>query len=169
MARSGAIAGLCPITEANLGDGTFEAPLFIEEGGRLGVGSDSNVAISLSGELRQLEYSERLALRARNVVAAPGGSTARSLFDHAITGGGAALKAPGGIAVGHHADLISLDTTAVPYLSGDQLLDHWIFAGGVAVDSVWALGRKQVEGGRHVAREAINRRFLKAMGELLSA
>ncbi|MBD9446256.1 formimidoylglutamate deiminase [Rhizobium sp. RHZ01] len=169
MARSGAIAGLCPITEANLGDGTFEAPLFIEQGGRLGVGSDSNVAISLSGELRQLEYSERLALRARNVVAAPGGSTARSLFDHAITGGGAALKAPGGIAVGHHADLISLDTTAVPYLSGDQLLDHWIFAGGVAVDSVWALGRKQVEGGRHVAREAINRRFLKAMGELLSA
>jgi formiminoglutamate deiminase len=169
MARSGAIAGLCPITEANLGDGTFEAPLFIEEGGRLGVGSDSNVAISLSGELRQLEYSERLALKARNVVAAPGGSTARSLFDHAITGGGAALKAPGGIAVGHHADLISLDTTAVPYLSGDQLLDHWIFAGGVAVDSVWALGRKQVEGGRHVAREAINRRFLKAMGELLSA
>ncbi len=169
MARSGAIAGLCPITEANLGDGTFEAPLFIEEGGRLGVGSDSNVLISLSGELRQLEYSERLALRARNVVAAPGGSTARSLFDHAITGGGAALKAPGGIAVGHHADLISLDTTAVPYLSGDQLLDHWIFAGGVAVDSVWALGRKQVEGGRHVAREAINRRFLKAMGELLSA
>ncbi len=169
MARRGAIAGLCPITEANLGDGTFEAPLFIEEGGRLGVGSDSNVLISLSGELRQLEYSERLALRARNVVAAPGGSTARSLFDHAITGGGAALKAPGGIAVGHHADLISLDTTAVPYLSGDQLLDHWIFAGGVAVDSVWALGRKQVEGGRHVAREAINRRFLKAMGELLSA
>ncbi|MDP9807979.1 formiminoglutamate deiminase [Rhizobium tibeticum] len=169
MARSGAIAGLCPITEANLGDGTFQAPLFIEEGGRFGVGSDSNVQISLPGELRQLEYSERLALRARNVVAASGGSTARSLFDHAITGGGAALKAPAGIAVGHHADLISLDTTAVPYLSGDQMLDHWMFAGGVVVNNVWALGHKQVEGGRHVARDAINRRFLKAMGELLAA
>ncbi|QFY62842.1 formimidoylglutamate deiminase (plasmid) [Rhizobium grahamii] len=169
MARSGAIAGLCPITEANLGDGTFQAPLFIDEGGRLGVGSDSNVLISLSDELRQLEYSERLALRARNVVAVPGGSTARSLFDHAITGGGAALKAPGGIAVGNHADLISLDKSAVPYLSEDQLLDHWVFAGGVAVDSVWALGRKQVAGGRHVKREAINRRFLKAMSELLAA
>jgi formiminoglutamate deiminase len=169
MARSGAIAGLCPITEANLGDGTFQAPLFIEEGGRLGIGSDSNVLISLSGELRQLEYSERLALRARNVVAVPGGSTARSLFDHAIIGGGAALKAPGGIAVGNHADFISLDKSAVPYLSEDQLLDHWVFAGGVAVDSVWALGRKQVAGGRHVQREAINRRFLKAMSELLAA
>ncbi|KRB59406.1 N-formimino-L-glutamate deiminase [Rhizobium sp. Root708] len=169
MARSGAIAGLCPITEANLGDGTFQAPLFIEEGGRLGIGSDSNVLISLSGELRQLEYSERLALRARNVVAVPGGSTARSLFDHAIIGGGAALKAPGGIAVGNHADFISLDKSAVPYLSEDQLLDHWVFAGGVAVDSVWTLGRKQVAGGRHVQREAINRRFLQAMGELLAA
>jgi len=169
MARTGAIAGLCPITEANLGDGTFQASLFIEEGGRFGVGSDSNVLISLPGELRQLEYSERLALRARNVIAAPGGSTARRLFDLTIAGGGAALKAPGGIAVGHQADLISLGKTAIPYLSGDQLLDHWVFAGGVAVDSVWAHGRRQVAGGRHVARDQINRRFLKAMGELLSA
>ncbi|OCJ12995.1 formimidoylglutamate deiminase [Rhizobium sp. AC44/96] len=168
MARSGAIAGLCPITEANLGDGTFPAPLFLEEGGRYGVGSDSNVLISLPDELRQLEYSERLALRARNVIAAPGGSTARSLFDDAIIGGGAALKAAGGLVVGNHADIASLNISAVPYLSGDQLLDHWIFAGGVAVDSVWARGRKQVEGGKHIQREAINRRFLKAMGELLA-
>ncbi|KQV30861.1 N-formimino-L-glutamate deiminase [Rhizobium sp. Root1203] len=169
MARHGAVAGLCPVTEANLGDGTFQAPLFLEEGGRYGVGSDSNVQISLSGELRQLEYSERLALRARNVIAAPGGSTARSLFDHAISGGGAALRAPAGLSVGNYADIISLDTGAVPYLSGDQLLDHWVFAGGVCVGSVWALGRKQVEGGRHVGRDAINRRFLRAMGELLAA
>jgi formiminoglutamate deiminase len=169
MARRGAIAGLCPITEANLGDGTFPAPLFLEEGGRYGVGSDSNVLISLAGELRQLEYSERLASRARNVIAAPGGSTARSLFDHAVAGGAAALKAPCGLAVGNHADIVSLDTSAVPYLSGDQLLDHWVFAGGVGIDSVWALGRKQVEGGRHVSRDVINRRFLKAMGELLAA
>ncbi|WP_292554079.1 formimidoylglutamate deiminase, partial [Mesorhizobium sp.] len=69
MARSGAIAGLCPITEANLGDGTFTAPLFVEHGGRFGVGSDSNVLIGLPDELRQLEYSQRLAHRARNVLA----------------------------------------------------------------------------------------------------
>lgn len=169
MARRGAIAGLCPITEANLGDGTFPAPVFLEEGGRYGVGSDSNVLISLPDELRQLEYSQRLALRARNVIAASGGSTARSLFDHAITGGGAALKAPGGLAVGHNADIVALDTSAVPYLAGDQLLDHWMFAGGVSVDTVWAVGKKTVEGGRHRSRDAINRRFVKAMGELLAA
>ena len=169
MARRGAIAGLCPITEANLGDGTFAAPLFLEEGGRYGVGSDSNVLISLSGELRQLEYSERLHRRARNVIAAPGGSTARALFDNALKGGNAALSAAAGLGEGRDADIISLDCTAIPYLSGDQLLDHWIFAGGVGIDSVWSLGRKQVEGGRHKKREAINRRFLAAMRELLDA
>ena len=119
--------------------------------------------------MRQLEYSLRLALRARNVVAVPGGSTARSLFDHAIKGGGAALKAPAGLEVGNHADIVSLDTAAVPYLAGDPLLDHWMFAGGVGVDSVWSRGAKKVEGGRHVGREAINRRFLATMGELLAA
>ncbi|PDT12428.1 MULTISPECIES: formimidoylglutamate deiminase [unclassified Rhizobium] len=168
MAKSGAIAGLCPITEANLGDGAFAAPLFLEEGGRYGIGSDSNVRISLPEELRQLEYSQRLALRARNVIAAPGGSTALALFSQALAGGGAALKAPAGLAEGHHADLVSLDTSAVPYLSGDQILDHWLFAGGVSVDCVWARGRKQVEGGRHFKRDAIDRRFLAAMGELLA-
>jgi formiminoglutamate deiminase len=169
MAASGALAGLCPITEANLGDGTFQAPLFLEDGGRFGIGSDSNVLISVPQELRQLEYSERLALRARNVVAAAGGSTGRRLFDEALAGGGAALAAPAGLIEGNHADIVSLDAGAIPYLSGDHVLDHWIFAGGVAVDCVWALGRKQVEGGRHMRREAINRRFLAAMGELLAA
>jgi cytosine/adenosine deaminase-related metal-dependent hydrolase len=169
MAASGALAGLCPITEANLGDGTFQAPLFLEDGGRFGIGSDSNVLISVPQELRQLEYSERLALRARNVVAAAGGSTGRRLFDEALAGGGAALAAPAGLIEGNHADIVSLDAGTIPYLSGDQVLDHWIFAGGVAVDCVWTLGRKQVEGGRHMRREAINRRFLAAMGELLAA
>jgi formiminoglutamate deiminase len=169
MAKSGAIAGLCPVTEANLGDGTFAAPLFLGEGGRYGIGSDSNVLISIPEELRQLEYSQRLAQRARNVVASPGGSTGRSLFDHALAGGGAALKAPAGISQGNFADIVSLETSAVPYLSGDQLLDHWMFAGGVTVDCVWAWGRKQVSGGTHRKREAIAARFRAAMHELLSA
>jgi formiminoglutamate deiminase len=91
MATSGAVAGLCPITEANLGDGTFAASAFLSKGGRFGVGSDSNVQISLAGELRQLEYSQRLAHRARNVIAAPNGSTGRRLFDAAIYGGAQAL------------------------------------------------------------------------------
>ncbi len=168
-ARSGAIGGLCPITEANLGDGTFSAPLFLSEAGRFGIGSDSNILISIAGELRQLEYSERLALRARNVIATTGGSTGQALFEHALAGGGAALKAPAGLAAGNYADVVSLDTRAVPYLSEGQVLDHWIFAGDVAVDSVWALGRKQVENGRHLRRDLIDRRFIAAMNELLAA
>ena len=168
-ARSGAIAGLCPITEANLGDGTFSAPLFLSEAGRFGIGSDSNILISIAGELRQLEYSERLALRARNVIAATGGSTGQALFEHALAGGGAALKAPAGLAAGNYADIVSLDKRAVPYLSEGQILDQWIFAGDVAVDSVWALGRKQVENGRHLRRDLIDRRFIAAMKELLAA
>ncbi|MBB5573855.1 MULTISPECIES: formimidoylglutamate deiminase [Rhizobium] len=167
MAKSGAIAGLCSVTEANLGDGTFPAPLFLEEGGRYGIGSDSNILISVPEELRQLEYSQRLALRARNVIASSGGSTARALFDHAIAGGGAALKAQVGLAVGRYADVVSLDVNAVPYLSGDQILDQWMFAGGVTVDSVWAQGRKQVEGGRHKQRKTIAARFRAAMTELI--
>lgn len=167
MAARGAIAGLCPITEANLGDGTFAAPAFLEAGGRFGVGSDSNVLISLSGELAQLEYSQRLGLRARNVIAAPGGSTGRALFDRAVSGGSAALASHAGLAEGGDADLVALDCSAVPHLSGDQILDHWIFAGGVRVESLWAGGRRQVSGGRHVKREAITRRFLSAMQALM--
>jgi formimidoylglutamate deiminase len=169
IAKSVAVAGLCPITEANLGDGTFSAPLFLSEGGRYGIGSDSNILISISEELRQLEYSERLALRARNVIATTGGSTGQALYEHALTGGGAALNAPSGLAVGNHADMLSLDASAVPYLSEDRLIDHWIFAGSVTVDSVWALGRKQVENGRHLRRDQIDRRFIAAMTELLAA
>ncbi len=90
-----------------------------------------------------------------------------ALFDQAIVGGGAALKAPGGLRQGNYADIVSLDVSAVPYLAGDQLLDHWVFAGGVRVDSVWALGRKRVKEGRHVGRQAIERRFRDAMTELL--
>jgi formiminoglutamate deiminase len=167
MAARAAVAGLCPVTEANLGDGTFAAPLFLAQGGRYGIGSDSNILISLPEELRQLEYSQRLALQARNVVARSGGSTARALFDHALEGGGAALKAPAGMALGNAADIVSLDATAVPYLSGDRLLDHWLFAGGVTIDSVWAQGRRQVRDGRHVQRETISRRFCTKMCQLI--
>jgi formiminoglutamate deiminase len=168
MARSGAIAGLCPITEGNLGDGTFPAPLFLEEGGRYGIGSDSNVLISVPDELRQLEYSQRLGLRARNVIADAGGSTARKLFDQAVGGGGNALNATAGLAVGNYADIVSLDVSAISYLSDDQVLDSWIFANGAKVDCVWALGRKQVAGGQHVKREAVSVRFRAVMQELLA-
>ncbi|CAN7525638.1 formimidoylglutamate deiminase [Mesorhizobium amorphae] len=166
MAKSGAVAGLCPITEANLGDGTFAAPLFREHGGRFGVGSDSNVLIGLPDELRQLEYSQRLAHRARNVLAVAGGSTGRALFDAALDGGSAALGAgPSRIAAGAAADFVSLDGDH-PSLTGkasDAVLDAWIFANGTKVDCVWVHGAKLVSGGRHAKREAVAERFRKVM------
>ncbi|WP_313197941.1 formimidoylglutamate deiminase [Rhizobium sp.] len=168
MAASGAVAGLCPITEANLGDGTFAASAFLAKGGRIGVGSDSNVQISLPGELRQLEYSQRLAHRARNVIAAPNGSTGRRLFDAAIYGGAQALAAKAGLVSGAPADIVALDTGNALYLAENSLLDSWIFGGDVTVDSVWAAGNKTVVNGRHIARDKIRTHFAKTMQALLS-
>jgi formimidoylglutamate deiminase len=169
MGKSGAIAGLCPITEANLGDGTFSAPAFIQHGGRFGIGSDSNVLIGLPDELRQLEYSQRLALRARNVLSVAGGSTGRALFEGALEGGGAALGAGlPALMAGASADFISLDA-ARPSLagkSGDAILDAWIFAKGTGVDCVWVRGRKLVEAGRHHRRDDIAAKFRTTMLEL---
>jgi cytosine/adenosine deaminase-related metal-dependent hydrolase len=169
MAKSGAVAGLCPITEANLGDGTFSAPLFMEHGGRFGIGSDSNVLVGLPDELRQLEYSQRLAHRARNVLAAPGQSNGRALFSAALEGGGAALGAGSSqLTAGAAADFVSLDGThpSLAGKSGDAILDAWIFANGTTVDCVWVHGKKLVEGGRHGQRDAIARRFRAVMQEL---
>jgi formimidoylglutamate deiminase len=172
MAKSGAIAGLCPVTEANLGDGTFPAPAFVGSGGRFGVGSDSNVLIGLPDELRQLEYSQRLAHRARNVLSVSGGSTGRALFDAALEGGSQALGAGlSGLMAGASADLVSLDV-AHPSLagkSGDAILDTWIFAGGTRVDCAWVRGRKLVEGSRHHLRETIAANFRKTMLEVVGS
>ncbi|MBP1849219.1 formimidoylglutamate deiminase [Rhizobium halophytocola] len=168
MAASGAVAGLCPVTEANLGDGIFPGDTFLAGDGRFGVGSDSNVLISVAQELRQFEYSQRLGLRARNVVARTEGSTGRRLFEGALAGGAAALQSQVGLAEGHAADFVSLDIGEAPYVRGDQVFDQWIFASGVALDCVWVQGKKQVSGGRHHGREAIASRFRSVMQELLA-
>jgi formiminoglutamate deiminase len=170
FAASGAVAGLCPITEANLGDGVFDARRFLNAGGRFGIGSDSNVLIGVADELRQLEYSQRLARRERNVLGQANGSTGRRLFDEALRGGAQALGAgPAGIAAGNAADFVSVDA-AHPTLAGkrgDAILDAWIFANGGKVDCVWARGRKLVEGGRHHKRDAIAAAFRGVMTELV--
>ncbi|MCO5155892.1 MAG: formimidoylglutamate deiminase [Aquamicrobium sp.] len=166
MAEIGAVAGLCPITEANLGDGVFEAPAFLAAGGRFGVGSDSNILISLAEELRTLEYSQRLLRRSRNVVAAPGQSTGLNLYEQALTGGALALGTASGIEAGRPADLLALDLTAAAYLPADKVLDHFVFARGIRVDSVWVGGSRQVEGGRHRRHDEIAARFARTMAEL---
>ncbi|WP_306888046.1 formimidoylglutamate deiminase [Ancylobacter amanitiformis] len=170
MARSGAVAGLCPITEANLGDGIFPAPAFIAAGGAYGVGSDSNVQIDAAGELRLLEYSQRLALRARNVLAmSEGRSTGEALFAAALSGGAQALQGASGLAIGAPADIVSLDA-AHPSLTGRTgaaRLDGWIFAvAGNAVDCVWRRGEKLVAGGRHRARDSVSARFRAALDRI---
>lgn len=168
LAASGAVAGLCPVTEANLGDGIFNGSLFLSHGGRFGIGSDSNVMISLPAELSHLEYSQRLAQRERTVLAPEGGSNGRHLFDRAVEGGGTALGRNTAIAVGNSADFVSLDTTKVPYLHHDQVLDSWIFAGGVSVDGVWVRGHKVVENGRHFHRDRAMGGYLAAISALMA-
>jgi formiminoglutamate deiminase len=169
LASSGAVAGLCPITEANLGDGIFPARRYIEVGGAFGVGTDSNVAIDAMGELRQLEYGQRLSLQARNVLAAgPGSSNGAFLFQQALIGGSRALGVPSGIAVGQSADFVSLDADH-PNLygkSGDAIFDGLIFGGRRAVEHVWRRGVRVVERGRHVHRESIESRYRQVMRKL---
>ena len=171
LAQSGAVAGLCPITEANLGDGVFPAEAYLARGGAFGIGTDSNVHIDPAAELRALEYAQRLFHRSRNVLAsAPGRSTGRDLFDRALAGGAQALgSSPAGICEGANADIVSLDASH-PTLAGrkgDSLLDSWIFAGG-EVDCVWRRGQKRVSGGKHVQREPIRHRYARAMMGLLA-
>ncbi|MBO0905866.1 formimidoylglutamate deiminase [Jiella sonneratiae] len=165
LARSGAVAGLCPITEASLGDGFFPAREFRDHDGRFGVGSDSNVLTGVAEELRQLETAQRLARRSRNVMAEPGASTGRAVFDAALSGGAQALGRPvPAIAAGAPADLVSLDADhpALIGRNGDAILDSWIFAASrPAVDGVWVRGRRRVSDGRHHDREAVYGRFRK--------
>ena len=172
LAQTGAVAGLCPITEANLGDGIFDAPGWLASGGAYGVGSDSNVRISLAEELRLLEYSQRLGLRARAVIA-DSRSTGRCLWESAAQGGAqAAGRGTGRIEVGQWADLVALDTTDLRLegLAGDQLLDAFVFAGGDGlVTDLWSAGRHIVRDGRHVARDAVAARYRATMRRLRDA
>lgn len=173
LADSGAVAGLCPITEASLGDGIFPAREFLDTGGRFGVGTDSNVLVGVADELRQLEYGQRLKHRARNVLSGgPGVSTGRALFDAALAGGAQALAQPTvGIQAGARADIITLDTTH-PSLAGrrrDAILDGWIFAANAgAVDCVWADGNKVVERGHHRLRQKARDAFNAAVRRLVA-
>ncbi|MBR1268079.1 formimidoylglutamate deiminase [Bradyrhizobium sp. AUGA SZCCT0222] len=173
LAKSGAVAGLCPVTEASLGDGTFPAREFLDAGGRFGVGTDSNVLVGVADELRQLEYGQRLKHRERNVLSGgPGISTGRALFDTALAGGAQALAQPtAGIQAGARADIVTLDT-AHPSLAGrhrDAVLDGWIFAANAAaIDCVWAGGSKVVEGGHHRLRQKARETFNAAVRRLVA-
>ncbi|WP_029010062.1 formimidoylglutamate deiminase [Azospirillum halopraeferens] len=171
LAGSGAVAGLCPTTEANLGDGLFPAVAYGQRGGRLGIGSDSHVSVSPVEELRWLEYGQRLVHRARTLLASPDdGTVAAHLWRTAAAGGAQALGiAAGELAAGRQADFLVLDPDS-PVLAaarGDGLFDALVFCGNVpAVRDVAVGGRWVVRDGRHDAEDPIRHRFTEAMRRL---
>ena len=174
LARSGAVAGLCPLTEGSLGDGTFNGEMFLHAQGRFGIGTDSNIQIDAPAELRQLEYSQRLKHQARNVMTrVEGESTGRSLYTSGLAGGAQALgRNIGALALGHRADIVVLDA-GHPDLAGardDMVLDIYVFtAGRGLIDTVIAGGIDVVSDGRHRSREAIARRYRQVVSRLSNA
>ncbi|CAD5107319.1 formimidoylglutamate deiminase [Zestomonas carbonaria] len=174
MARSGAVAGLCLTTEANLGDGIFPAVDYLDQGGRLGIGSDSHVSVSVAEELRWLEYGQRLRDQRRNrLYRADQPMIGRTLYDAALAGGAQALGQPvGALAVGKRADWLVLDGDD-PYLAtsqDDALLNRWLFAGGDRqVRDVMVGGRWVVRNGHHAAEEQTARAFAQVLREVLGA
>lgn len=176
LARSGAVVGLCPTTEANLGDGLFPAQAFLAAGGAMGIGSDSHVCTDPLEELRLLEYGQRLIHKRRNLLVnarsqTHGGSVGASLLAAVWSGGAKACAQPvGAIAVGARADLLTLQE-AHPSLCGrrgDVLLDSAIFGPGRGlVRDVWVAGRRLVCDGHHPAAAVVAKRYAEVMSRLL--
>lgn len=172
IAKSGAVVGLCPITEANLGDGIFPADVFADRGGAYGIGSDSNVLIDMTEELRLLEYGQRLRLHSRNVMACTSGlSTGEALYRGALDGGSRSLGVKAALTPRASADFVTLDTNHPNLALGTSAnpLDAAIFgAGQRAIDGVWRRGCQVVAQGRHTKREAIVHRYGQALRALAS-
>jgi formimidoylglutamate deiminase len=171
LAASGACAGLCPTTEANLGDGLFPLAPYMAAGGVFGIGSDSHVSQSPVEELRWLEYGQRLARQQRNIAV---DDTCRDvgtyLWRQALHGGARASgRAVGSLAPGRRADLLVLDS-GHPNLDGalaPEVLGRFLFCGNDnLVRDVLAGGRWVVRNGRHVDQDAIARRYTQAMRAL---
>jgi formimidoylglutamate deiminase len=171
LASTGAVVGLCPSTEASLGDGFFNYPAYAKANGRFGFGTDSHVGTSPRDELRQLETSQRLARNLRSVATdAEHPHPARNLLEAALAGGAQVSARPiGAIALGKRCDLVELDQDhpSLAGLTGDMLLDAWCFSGqGNPVRQVVVGGRVTVAEDRHIHRGPIAARFRAAMSRL---
>lgn len=167
IAESRAVVGLCPTTEANLGDGLFPLREFLDQGGRIGIGSDSNVSVSPVEELRWLEYGQRLLVRGRNIASTPAQPSAGGrLFDAVIAGGLQSCQQ-----TGQAADRVVLDADApaLAAVTDDSLHDRFVFAGNQPlVKTVTIEGRCVVADGRHPQRDAIAARYRAALNGLLA-
>ncbi|MFQ5568097.1 MAG: formimidoylglutamate deiminase [Rhodothermales bacterium] len=171
LAETGVVAGLCPTTEANLGDGLFPTAAFLKAGGRFGLGSDSHISVSPSEELRLLEYEQRLTRHQRNVLhTGDSPSVGMGLYAAALEGGARAVgRAVGRLAPGYRADLVVLDADQ-PLLYGktdDRVVDTYVFAGGgELVRDVIVGGNHVIQEGRHPSEEAIAARYRAAVASL---
>lgn len=173
LARSGAVAGLCPTTEANLGDGLFPLANYQDAGGTLGIGSDSHISISPVEELRWLEYGQRLQTRHRNIAARhEGDSVGETLWQAALRGGAQASGlAIGELREGARADLIVLDENSPLLAARDErsVLDSFLFAGNTPlVRDVMVGGQWQVRAFRHRDEERIAARYRTTVAALAS-
>jgi len=174
LAETGAVVGLCPTTEANLGDGLFPLPEYLKAGGKWAIGSDSHISIDAREELRLLEYGQRLARQERTVLAAPEEEhTGVHLWQSAARNGAQALGQPvGEIAVGKRADLIVLDETS-PVFAGasyGQLVDAFVFSGQPnPISHVMVAGNWVVEGGKHCQEEEIFGRYSALVSEIAAS
>jgi formimidoylglutamate deiminase len=171
LAASGAVAGLCPTTEADLGDGVFPLVDYLAAKGRFGIGSDSNVGVVPAEELRWLEYGQRLVRRKRNLVPAERDhSIGAALWRAALAGGAQALAQPiGAIAQGKRADFLALDRNhpSLAGHAGDGLLDALVFAGATAaIRHVMVGGRWVVRDGRHPSEDRIAENYRAALRRL---
>ncbi len=170
---SGAVAGLCPSTEANLGDGLFDWPAWQAAGGAWGVGSDSHACVNAAEELMLLEYGQRLATRRRNVMATPAQpQVATAMTLAAVAGGAQACARPvGGLAIGQQADFVALDAQhpALAGLPAAEMLSAHVFASHrtSAVGTVHVAGQVRVRGGRHATRDDAMRGLVAARTQLL--
>ena len=173
-AASSAVAGLCPTTEANLGDGIFDLPAWAAGGGRWGLGSDSHICVNAAEELMLLEYSQRLATRQRNVAASAAQPQVASAMTLAAVAGGAqaAGRAVAGLAVGQQADFVVLDAQhpSLQGLSAPDMLSAHVFAShrSSAIDAVWVGGQQRVSGGRHTDSRSAIAGFVQARSALLA-
>jgi formimidoylglutamate deiminase len=173
LAQSGAVAGLCLTTEANLGDGIFPAQTYLDAGGRFGIGSDSHVAVDWRAELRLLEYGQRLVRRQRNVLAsARTAHVADRLFDAAVDGGGQATGRPvGPLQIGHRADLLVIDSDhlGIAGHQPDTWLSSIVFAehGGNPIRDVMVGGSWMIRQGQHAAETIARTRFQQCVARLL--
>ena len=172
IASSQAVAGLCPTTEANLGDGIFPGVAFEQDNGRWGIGSDSHVSLSIVEELRTYEYGQRLRDQQRNRLYRPDQtSVGDNLYQQALLGGNQACDVSLGLAEGNRADFMVLDESH-PFIAASEakdLLNRWLFATNEnLVKDVFVAGNHTIENFRHQQEDSSRLAFIQVIKKAMN-